>query len=104
VHSNQSARSRVLRSFARSLAAAAALGALIACGPKGGREDFAKDGDSGAAAPAAVPTPDHPSGPDSTAGVSSQTGRAQGVAGDTLGGKNTPVKDTTNRSPGNKRP
>ena len=41
-----------------------------------------KDGDSGAAAPAAVQTVNSPANPDSTAGVSRRTGE-RGSAGDT---------------------
>ena len=60
-----------------------------ACGTEGGRSDYANDGDTGAAAPAATYTPDAPQAPDSTAGVSERTGR-DGVAGDTLGAKAAP--------------
>lgn len=60
------------------LAAAAALAACTA----GGREDYVKDGDSGAAAPATVQTVNTPITPDSTAGVSRRTG-VPGPAGDT---------------------
>lgn len=55
---------------------------LAACTPAGGREDYAKDGDTGAAAPATVQTVNHPTVADSTAGVSRRTG-ARGAAGDT---------------------
>ncbi|HKG91876.1 MAG TPA: hypothetical protein VKA84_08300 [Gemmatimonadaceae bacterium] len=99
------------KSLARTLTAAAALlAALAACGTKGGRDDYAKDGDSGAAAPATVPTPDASRPPDSTAGVSTQTGRPQGVAGDTLGGRHAPAKDSSagvrpagSRAPGDQK-
>jgi hypothetical protein len=55
--------------------------ALAACGPEGGREGYAGDGDTGAAAPATTPTFDAPGGPDSTTGVSERTGE-KGPAGD----------------------
>jgi hypothetical protein len=63
-----------------ALAAVVALGACT----QGGRDDYVRDGDTGAAAPATRPTLDAPSGPDSTAGVSARTGQ-RGVAGDTTG-------------------
>lgn len=80
---------------ARAAALAVALGAtavaLGACGgSKGGRSDYVKDADTGAASPATTPTLDRPEGPDSTAGVSQRTGQ-RGVAGDTLGSKSTPA-------------
>ena len=59
---------------------AAAL-ALAAC-TQGGREDYVKDADSGAAAPATVQTVNNPTNPDSTAGVSRRTGE-RNIAGDT---------------------
>jgi len=59
------------------------LAALGAC-TKGGRSDYVKDADTGAAAPATTPTVDNPQAPDSTAGVSERTGK-RGVAGDTMG-------------------
>ena len=71
-----------IRRAARLTMLAAAL-AVAACA-EGGRTEYANDGDTGAAAPATVPTPDAPQAPDSTAGVSDRTGR-DGVAGDTLG-------------------
>ena len=61
------------------------LAALGAC-TKGGRSDYVKDADTGAAAPATTPTLDNPQAPDSTAGVSERTG-TRGVAGDTMGSK-----------------
>ena len=64
--------------------ALALLGAatLAACGGAAGREDYVKDGDTGAAAPAAVQTVNQPTAPDSTAGISRRTG-ARGITGDT---------------------
>jgi hypothetical protein len=66
---------------ARRATLVAAAAALAAC-TQGGRDDYAKDGDTGAAAPAAVLTPNHPTTADSTAGVSRRTGE-RGSAGDT---------------------
>ena len=68
-----------------ALALAATLTALGAC-TKGGRDDYVRDGDTGAAAPATQLKVDNPSGPDSTVGVSQRTG-ARGPAGDTTGAK-----------------
>ena len=75
----------------RHLARAAAAAALItaaACDAKGGRDNYARDGDSGAAAPATVITPSTESAPDSTAGVSQRTG-TPGAAGDRQGQNGT---------------
>jgi hypothetical protein len=65
----------------RGTALLAAALALTAC-TKGGREDYVKDADTGAAAPATVQTVNSPTTPDSTAGVSRRTGVPQ-AAGDT---------------------
>ena len=74
-----------------TLAAAAALltstsGALVACGGgNGGRTEYAKDCDTGAASPATQQTlSPNPAMGDSTSGMSTRTGRP-GVAGDTVG-------------------
>ena len=68
----------------------ATLLATAACGGSGGgRGDYVRDGDTGAAAPATTPTVNNPGAPDSTAGVSQRTGTA-GAAGDTLGAKKKP--------------
>lgn len=66
----------------RALSLGAVATALSACVAEGGRGDYAKDGDSGAAAPATVQTVNAPQTADSTAGVSRRTG-APGAAGDT---------------------
>ena len=69
------------------IALCAATLALAACGgSSGGRSDYAKDADTGAAAPATVPKVDAPGAPDSTAGVSERTG-SRAPSGDTLGSK-----------------
>lgn len=72
--------------LARGLALLAAL-ALAAC-TKGGREDYVKDADSGAASPATVQTVNSPNAPDSTAGVSQRAG-VPAAAGDTNAARNT---------------
>jgi hypothetical protein len=72
----------------RRAAALAALAAVAACEAKGGRDDYAGDADTGAAAPATVLTPSTPGTPDSTAGVSQRTGQP-GVAGDRQGQNST---------------
>ena len=59
-----------------TFAAVAAMVTVAACG--GG--DYPADGDTGAPAPATVPTPDQPGAPDSTAGMSQRTG-SPGAAG-----------------------
>ena len=69
-------------------AAAAAVVVLAACNAEGGRDNYARDGDSGAAAPATVLTPSTESAPDSTAGVSQRTG-TPGAAGDRQGQNGT---------------
>ena len=66
--------------ISKQLAALAAVALLAACGTEGGRSDYVKDGDTGAAAPATVVTPNAPGAPDSTAGMSQRAG-APGVAG-----------------------
>jgi hypothetical protein len=67
---------------ARSAIALLAVAALGACT---GKSRYARDGDTGAAAPATVRDMSAtPNAPDSTAGVSRPTGRP-GAAGDTLG-------------------
>ena len=58
--------------------ALAAVALLAACGSKSG--EYVKDGDTGAASPATVPTPNNPGAPDSTSGMSQRAG-APGVAG-----------------------
>jgi hypothetical protein len=69
--------------FARLATLAAVVGALGACGgSKEGRDRYVGDADSGAAAPATVPTPDNPATPESTLGVGGRTG-APAAAGDT---------------------
>jgi uncharacterized lipoprotein len=74
---------------AAAVAGIVAVAALGACDVKGGREHYNKaDEDTGQAAPAAVPTPNSPSAPDSTAGVSQGTGKA-GPAGDRQGQNST---------------
>ena len=60
-------------------------GALLACGGTGGRTDYAKDGDTGAAAPATQQTlSPNPAMGDSTSGMSTRTAEPQ-AAGDTAG-------------------
>ncbi len=73
----------IVHTFARGAVLLAAAATLAAC-TQGGREDYVKDGDSGAASPAAVQTVNAPQTADSTAGVSRRTG-VPGAAGDTTG-------------------
>jgi hypothetical protein len=69
----------------RSILPAAAALALAACGKSDDAPAYAKDGDTGAAAPATQQTlSPNPSMGDSTMGTARGTG-APGVAGDTLG-------------------
>jgi hypothetical protein len=72
-----------MQTLTRGATIAAAALALAACSTEGGRDDYAKDGDSGAASPATVQTVNQPTSPDSTAGVSRRTGE-RGIAGDTM--------------------
>jgi len=87
-----------MRILPRSAALLAAATALAAC-TKGGREDYAKDGDTGAASPAAAQTVNSPASPDSTAGVSRRTG-VPSSAGDTntAAGKGTIQSNENTRS------
>jgi hypothetical protein len=73
---------------ARGVALATLAAALLAAcgGTKSGRSDYVRDGDTGQAAPATVPTVNNPQAPDSTAGVSQRTG-STAASGDTLGAK-----------------
>ena len=73
------------------LVAPATLLLAAACGAEGGREDYANEGDTGAAAPATVVTPNALQTPDSTAGVSERSGQ-RGVSGDTLSGRSPQTK------------
>jgi hypothetical protein len=57
-----------------------AAAALFAACSKGDSNGYAQDGDTGAASPATVPTPNNPGAPDSTAGMSQRAG-APGAAG-----------------------
>ena len=84
---------KATRAAALAIALGSSVAALGACDSKGGRSDYVQDGDTGAAAPATVPTVDNPATPDSTAGVSQRTGE-RGVAGDTLGSKGNPASTT----------
>ena len=92
-----------MQTLTRGATIAAAALALAACSTEGGREDYVKDGDTGAASPATVQTVNQPTSPDSTAGVSRRTGE-RGSAGDTLGsgvGKGTiETNDNTRAVPG----
>jgi hypothetical protein len=71
----------IKHTLARGFTLLGAAAALAAC-TAGGRDDYVKDGDTGAAAPATVQTVNQPTAPDSTAGVSRRTG-TPGNAGDT---------------------
>ena len=74
--------------ISRGIVLLAAAGALAACDTQGGREDYVKDADSGAASPATVQTVTNPSAPDSTAGVSQRAG-VPAPAGDTNAARGT---------------
>ena len=90
------------------LAAIAAIALLAACGTEGGRSDYVKDGDTGAASPATTPTPDNPGAPDSTAGMSQRAGAPgaagtrQGVNGDSGIRSSSPASTSPGATP--KRP
>ena len=90
------------------LASLATVALLAACGTEGGRSDYVKDGDTGAASPATVPTPDNPGAPDSTSGMSQRAGAPgtagtrQGVNGDSGIRSNSPAG--TNPGTGNATP
>lgn len=93
---NTFSRETTVKHSTKRATLAAALGmtlaALGAC-TKGGRSDYVRDADTGAAAPATTPTLDNPRAPDSTAGVSERTGK-RGVAGDTTGSKGGSTANT----------
>lgn len=91
---------------ARGVALATVAAALVtACGGAGGgRNDYVRDGDTGAASPATTPTLNHGDAPDSTAGVSQRTG-TPGAAGDTLGAKGQAAGATNpTTTPAGKKP
>ena len=71
--------------------AVAALVAVVGCDAKGGRTDYSKSPDSGAAAPATqLDTSLSRDMPDSTTGGPDRTGK-RGVAGDTLSTRGRPA-------------
>jgi hypothetical protein len=77
------------------LALAAAVAGAAACGAEGGREEYAQDADTGAAAPAVEGGGYDQStadmiGSDSTLGTQRRTG-TPGAAGDTMGQRGTPA-------------
>ena len=78
-------------------ALAAALVLTAACGAAGGRDEYAEDGDTGAAAPATEGGYDASTakmiGPDSGPGMNARTGQP-GVAGDTMGSRGMPAGRT----------
>jgi len=81
----------------RPLCAAALLLAAAACGgAEGGRTEYSRDADSGAAAPATQQTlSPNPAMGDSTEGVAPGRLGAPAVAGDTLGARGRPVGSPT---------
>ena len=91
------------RTRAARLAAAILLAATAAaCGGSGnGRTDYVKDGDTGAAAPATVLTPDNPGAPDSTTGMSQRTGTpgAAGTRTDAKGDSGLKAKSPASSAP-----
>ena len=94
------------RHLARAaLAAAVVVGA--ACGAQGGRDDYAKDGDTGAAAPATEGGYDQSTaemiGPDSGPGTQARTG-TPGAAGDTMGQRGMPAGRTDSANSASARP
>jgi hypothetical protein len=96
----------------RRAAALFALGVtLAACTNTEGGDGYVKDGDSGAASPATVVTPDAPGGPDSTSGMSQRAGAPgaagtrQGVNGDSGIRSTSPASTTPGRgNPTPRRP
>ena len=78
-------------------ALAAAVVVATACGAAGGRDDYANDGDTGAAAPATDGGYDRSTaemiGRDTTLGMDARTGMP-GVAGDTTGARGMPAGRT----------
>jgi len=80
----------------------AALAAIVGCDAKGGRTDYSKSPDSGAAAPATkLDTSLTRDMPDSTTGGPDRTGK-RGVAGDTLSTRGRPAGVTP--PPASKKP
>jgi hypothetical protein len=77
----------------------AALVAMVGCDAKGGRTDYSKSPDSGAAAPATrLDTSLSRDMPDSTTGGPDRTGK-RGVAGDTLSTRGRPAGVTPPPAP-----
>ena len=91
----QTARSA--RPIVRAALAAALALSVAACGAAGGREEYAEDGDTGAAAPATEGGYDASTaemiGRDSSLGTQGRTG-TPGVAGDTMGERGMPAGRT----------
>lgn len=79
------------------LALAAAVVAATACGAEGGREEYAEDGDTGAAAPATEGGYDQSTAEmidrDTSLGTQARSG-TPGVAGDTMGERGMPAGRT----------
>lgn len=67
--------------FTRLAGLALVAASLAACGAEGGRSDYVRDGDTGAASPAATFTPDNPGAPDSTTGLTPERAGSKGTAG-----------------------
>ena len=92
-HQSNAGRSRHLT----RAALAAALVAATACGAAGGRDDYAQDGDTGAAAPATEGGYDQSTAKmgagDTSRGTQRRTG-TPGVAGDTMGQVGEPAGRT----------
>jgi len=77
----------------------AALAAIVGCDAKGGRTDYSKSPDSGAAAPATrLDTSLSRDMPDSTTGGPDRTGK-RGVTGDTLSTRGRPAGVTPPPAP-----
>ena len=91
--------------LARLIGAALLFGAAACGGTEGGRTDYSRDADSGAAAPATKQTlSPNPAMGDSTEGVSPGRLGQPAVAGDTRGARGRPAGSPTGSPPATKRP
>lgn len=100
---------RTTRPIVRAALAAALALSAAACGAAGGREEYAEDGDTGAAAPATEGGYDQSTAEmganaaDTSLGTQARTGRP-GVAGDTMGQRGMPAGRTDSATRSTMRP
>ena len=84
----------LMRRLTSTILRAATVAALVTTTACVGGKDTGRDGDTGAAAPAATFTPDNPGAPDSTTGMSQRTGQP-GAAGTRVTGTDSGMKSSS---------